>query len=164
MTLFVEKIWDGPTTAGGLDSTLPFENSDILFFLSRVPGDELEIAAALEVDIQGVESIGGISIPVFYGTKEIPLDIDFIHTTEIVRIPQELSRTRLNMRLVMATSYSVNLAVYAGSQGVTDQDLQEALAACVAEEDFVDRVFQIVGRLFLIAGRELLFPGVGVNG
>ena len=160
MVLYTKKIWDGPTTEGNLDLSSPFENADFLIFQSQVDGDELEIAAALQINLVGIESIGGIEISVIYGTKEIPLDVDFISTSEIICIPEELSQTGQSMRLILATSYSVSLSIYAASRGVSDQGLNARLAEINQKIDELllanTEILTISGEILTVAGVPLI--------
>jgi len=131
MTATVTQIWSGNTNPSNIDQTATFSNADFLFFMANgVPaGDEFEIAGSLTVDIVGTEDIGGFPVPTAYGTKEIPLPIPVFDTAQVVRIPGELAHTALNLRLHLATTYAVDLTIYAVSSGVTLQGVQQELEA-----------------------------------
>lgn len=131
MTATVTEVFNGNTNPAAIDQTATFSNADFVFFVANgVPaGDEFEIAGSITIDIVGTEDIGGFPVPTAYGSKEIPLPIPVFDTAQCVRIPGELAHTNLNMRLFLATSYSVNLTIYAVSSGVTLQDIQEQIEA-----------------------------------
>ncbi|MGD1909084.1 MAG: hypothetical protein ACFB0C_24275 [Leptolyngbyaceae cyanobacterium] len=135
MTATVTQIFNGATDPSQIDQTATFSNADFLFFTApNLPaGDGYEVAGALLVDVVGTQVIGGIPITTGYGQREIALPIEVFDTSLIVRIPFELSRSELNMQLCLATSYAIDLEVYAVSStensGISLRDILDAIDA-----------------------------------
>lgn len=113
--LSVEEIYKGSTGSGSLTLTRTFKNSNFIFIIPQnLPVDEgYEIAAALMIKLQITETIGGLPITTDYGEKEIPLDITFLDTGNILYIPDEVIKQELECYIVFATSYPINIIVYA---------------------------------------------------
>ena len=89
MTAQAQLIWDGPTNPGQVDQSQPFQRGDFLLFVANdLPaGDGYEFAASLVIEVIAREPVGGSSIAVTYGSREIPLDVGVMDTGLIVPIP-----------------------------------------------------------------------------
>lgn len=125
-SLSVKEIYKGSTISGGLTLTETFNNSNFAFIIPQnLPVDEgYEIAAALMIKLQITETIGGLSVTTDYGEREIPLDITFFDTGNILYIPEEVVKQGLECYIVFATSYPIDIAVYAiNTNEPTNQDL-----------------------------------------
>lgn len=128
MPATVGQIFSGTTNPAATDQSATFSGADFLFFTAPAlpPGDNYEIAGALFVEILDTQTIGGVPITTAYGVREIDLPIEVFDTSMVVRIPDELTRSGLNMSLCIATAYAIDLEVYAvdtAGAGATLQDI-----------------------------------------
>lgn len=139
-SLSVKEIYKGSTISGGLTLTDTFNDSNLAFIIPQnLPVDEgYEIAAALMIKLQITETIAGLPITTNYGEREIPLDITFLDTGNILYIPEEVVKQGLECYIVFATSYPINIAVYAVK--TTEPSNQDLL-------DKVDELKQIVDQI-----------------
>jgi hypothetical protein len=134
MPATVGQIFSGTTNPAATDQSATFSGADFLFFTAPAlpPGDNYEIAGALYVEVIDTQDIGGVTITTSYGVREIDLPIEVFDTSQVVRIPDELTRSGLNMSLCIATAYSIDLEVYAvdtAGAGASLQDILDLLNA-----------------------------------
>ena len=115
MSINVKEIFKGNTANNSLISTDSFSNANLVFLVADdlAIGEGYEIAAALVISLKVTETFLNLPITTNYGEKEIPLDIDFLDTENIILIPDEAVKQQLDCYLVLATSYSIRLTAYA---------------------------------------------------
>jgi hypothetical protein len=109
MPATVGQIFAGTTNPAATDQSATFSGADFLCSSPPrrlPPGDNYEIAGALYVEVVDTQDIGGLTVTTSYGVREIDLPIEVFDTSMVVRIPDELSRSGLNMSLCIATAYS----------------------------------------------------------
>lgn len=115
MTTSVQKIFSGTLFNGELTRTDNFYSVNAIFIIPQnLPPDELyEIACGLVVNLTVVEIVGGIPIIKNYGTKEIKLEVDYLDTSTMLLIPEEITKQELSAYLIFAVSYNINVDIYA---------------------------------------------------
>ena len=113
--LSVKQIFNGNTVLNDLTITDSFNCTNFVFIkANNLPANEgYEIAASLVIEIVCREEIVGIPITTNYGEKEIPLNINFVDTEQLLIIPEEVTKQGFKCHLVFATSYQINITVYA---------------------------------------------------
>lgn len=109
------SIYSGMTNSGQLTETSTFSDVDFLIITTpNLPSDEgYEIAASIVILSQVLVPIGAENILVDLGEKELAIDLNFIDTGSVIFIPDEYTRSHAQMKLILASSYSVELEIYA---------------------------------------------------
>ncbi len=114
------QIWSGFTNPNQIDKSGVFTGCDfILLNALGVGSDNLEIAAAVVIEViaDTLYLNGSVQVPQApLGTKEIPLSISGVDTAVLVPLPMEATRSNCNCTICIATSYAVNLEIYAVSK------------------------------------------------
>ena len=153
MTAQAQLIWDGSTNPGQVDQSQPFQRGDFLLFVANdLPdGDGYEFAASLVIEVIAREPVGGSSIAVTYGSREIPLDVGVMDTGLIVPIPAEVTGADLNITLYLATAYAIDISIYAIA----------ALGGC-SIQDVCDKVDYANTLLTAQAARSLVGDAIGI--
>lgn len=145
-----KQIWSGFTNPSQIDKTSPFSGCDFVVLNALgVGSDNFEIAAAVVIDViaDTLYLNGFVEVPQApLGAKEIPLDISGFDTAAIVPLPMEATRSNCLCTICIATSYPVNLEMYAVSK--------KALCDCKLE---LDQIQQDINFLKTLTG------AIGVN-
>lgn len=138
-----KQIWSNFTNPNQIDQTQNFSGCDFLILNAlSVATDNYEIAASVVVDVVAdTRYLGGFidSPQVTLGSKEIPLDISYFDTAVIVPLPTEATRSDCQCHVCFATSYAVNIEVFAVSKKVLC-DCQPALDKIQSDLDFLKAV------------------------
>lgn len=172
MSTSSKKIYSGQTLNGELTITDSFKYSSIVYIipngLSQKEG--YEIAASLIIELVVTEDFAGVPITTDYGEKEISLEGNFFDTGYILVIPNEVVKQGLSLRVIFATSYSINIDVYAIQfSEISNNDLNirldeilQSISTSNAQNNVelaVD-ILQTIGLAALTGG---IFPAVVTN-
>jgi hypothetical protein len=145
-----KQVWSGFTNPSQIDQSGVFSGCDFLVLNAfGVGSDNFEIAAtvAIEVSADTLYLNGAVQVPQApLGSKEIPLNITGFDTALIVPLPSEATRSDCECRIYLATSYAVNLEIFAVSK--------KSLCDCKLELDAIQAE---------IATLRILTGAIGVN-
>jgi len=115
-----KQIWSGFTNPSQIDQSGVFSGCDFLVLNAfGVGSDNFEIAAAVAIEVSAdtLYLNGAVQVPQApLGSKEIPLNITGFDTALIVPLPSEATRSDCECRIYLATSYAVNLEIFAVSK------------------------------------------------
>lgn len=128
------KIFDGTTNKNSETVTGTFSNAKFLIIntpdLDQSLGDQgYDIAYLLVSKIEAVTNIGGIDIKTSYGEKEYESEIAplFFGTLSMLLIPDEIGDLGNDLYLVLNTTHSIRLEIYAISKIDCCQQTLEAI-------------------------------------
>ncbi len=115
-----KQVWSGFTNPSQIDQSGVFSGCDFLVLNALgVGSDNFEIVAAVSIEIAAdtLYLNGFVEVPQApLGNKEIPLDISGFDTAVIVPLPSEATRSDCECKIYLATSYAVNLEIFAVSK------------------------------------------------
>lgn len=145
-----KQVWSGFTNPSQIDQSGVFSGCDFLVLNALgVGSDNFEIAAAVSIEIAAdtLYLNGFVEVPQApLGNKEIPLDISGFDTAVIVPLPSEATRSDCECKIYLATSYAVNLEIFAVSK--------KTLCDCQLE---LDQIQDAINALRVLTG------AIGVN-
>jgi hypothetical protein len=145
-----KQIFSGFTNPNIINQTIAFTGCDYLIINALgIGGDQLEIAAALQISVVADLDLlnGAIQVPqVDLGEKELPLDLPFFDTATVIPLPLEATRSNCECKLCLSTSYSVNIEIYSVSK--------KSLCDCQTELKEIKDIVEFI---------RLLNAGIAIN-
>lgn len=133
----IEEVYSGNLTANAQNVSTFFSGADFLFLKSSdhadwsISGDFTEIDFDLLITVQA-----GIK-------RRVPLE-SLANTREILRVPDEYSRSGLLLEVVMQASFSAQLSVFAVS-AETEQDIDDVVEQVKIIKALVDILLLFLG-------------------
>jgi hypothetical protein len=161
-----KQVWSGFTNPSQVDKSGVFSGCDfILLNALGVGSDNFEIAASITIDViaDTLYLNGFVEVPQApLGRKEIPLNISGLDTAVLVALPMEATRSNCECTICIATSYPVNLEIYAVSKK-TGCDCKLELDKLQIDINFLKNVTGAIGVNAIAQDAVLLATVIGAG-